>query len=387
MLIDIGKTVIAQILHVLLRGMFVFPLKSNRVVFVPGNGHYYCNLKYVDEEIRREGLTPEVVWIAKGMPDHSYPSGVHRISRRSFSFLYYFFTAKVILFNDGIPSWLIKRKGQVWINTWHGGGAYKRVAALFCDNPNRWQKIRRYHILNQIDYMVSACRKFTEGCEKDVCIPAEYLPIGMPRNDMFFHKDQVTEKSDMVRKYYHVSEDVGIVLYAPTFRENGIKLDMDVGELLASLEKRFHKKFVLFARSHPHVAKDIFDGAKHEEYVLDVSDYADMQELLCAADVLITDYSSSIWDFSFTGRPCFIYANDLASYKEERNFYTPIEEWPFPLAENNAELQKCIIEFDKNFYVKAIQRHQAALGSYENGEASRKLCQLLMDICGRERNR
>ena len=347
MLSDIIKAGINAIAHRLWRGMMIFPLKGNRVLMIPANGHYYCNLKYIDEEIRERGSDVETVWAVKEKGDSSYPTGVSMISSTGLSFLYYFFTSKVIIFNDGIPSWLTKRKGQVFINTWHGGGAYKRVAAVFIDNPNHWQKTRSYHIFNQIDYMVSACRKFTEGYEMDVAIPAKYLPIGMPRNDLFFHADKVEQASEAVRKCYGISKEIGIVLYAPTFRDNGMKLDLDVAELLASLEKRFHKKFILFVRSHPHVAQDIFQGAPQGKSAVDVSGYADMQELLAAADVLITDYSSSIWDFSFTGRPCFIYANDLSSYKKERNFYTPIEEWPFPLAERNMELQDNILRFDE----------------------------------------
>ena len=215
----------------------------------------------------------------------------------------------------------------------------------------------------------------------DVAIPAKYLPIGMPRNDLFFHADKVEQASEAVRKCYGISKEIGIVLYAPTFRDNGMKLDLDVAELLASLEKRFHKKFILFVRSHPHVAQDIFQGAPQGKSAVDVSGYADMQELLAAADVLITDYSSSIWDFSFTGRPCFIYANDLSSYKKERNFYTPIEEWPFPLAENNNELQRNILRFDETDYRQKVEAHQEALGSYENGHAAECLCELIESLC------
>ena len=381
MLSDILKAGINVVLHTLWRGTAVFPLKKNRVLVMPSNGHYYCNLKYVDKKMRERGSGVEMVWAAKEKGDGSYPAGVTAISRYSLSFLYYFFTSKVILFNDSIPSWLTKRKGQVFINTWHGGGAYKRVAAVFIDNPNHWQRARSYHIFNQIDYMVSACRKFTEGYEMVVAIPAKYLPIGMPRNDLFFHADKVEQASEAVRKCYGISKEIGIVLYAPTFRDNGMKLDLDVAELLASLEKRFHKKFILFVRSHPHVAQDIFQGAPQGKSAVDVSGYADMQELLAAADVLITDYSSSIWDFSFTGRPCFIYANDLSSYKKERNFYTPIEEWPFPLAENNNELQKNILHFDEADYRQKVKAHQEALGSYETGHAAERLCELIEKLC------
>lgn len=86
---------------------------------------------------------------------------------------------------------------------------------------------------------------------------------------------------------------------------------------------------------------------ENQKDVVDVSGYADMQELLCATDVLLTDYSSFMWDYSLTGRPCFIYANDLDQYKKERNFHTPITDWPFPMAERNSELQKEILGFDE----------------------------------------
>ena len=99
-----------------------------------------------------------------------------------------------------------------------------------------------------------------------------------------------------------------------------MKSNLDEKCFLDALEKRFHKKFVLFLRSHPHTGKDIFLSNTGREGIFDVSDYADMQELLCASDILLTDYSSSMWDFSFTGRPCFIFAEDIESYKKERNF-------------------------------------------------------------------
>ena len=115
--------------------------------------------------------------------------------------------------------------------------------------------------------------------------------------------------------------------------------------------------------------------------MINVSGYADMQELICAADVLITDYSSSVWDFSLTGKPCFIYANDLSAYKEERNFYTPIEEWPFALAETNEELHENILNFDPEVYKHKVEEHHKELGSYETGHACEALYELLETLC------
>jgi CDP-glycerol glycerophosphotransferase len=114
-----------------------------------------------------------------------------------------------------------------------------------------------------------------------------------------------------------------------------------------------------------------------QQAVIDVSDYPDMQDLLCAVDVLITDYSSSIWDFSFTHKPCFLYAPDLEEYKSNRDFYTPIEEWPFPLAKTNQELIENIKNFDSKEYIGKVNKHHKELGSYETGHATEHFCKLL----------
>jgi CDP-glycerol glycerophosphotransferase len=79
------------------------------------------------------------------------------------------------------------------------------------------------------------------------------------------------------------------------------------------------------------------------KYAVNASKYDEMQELLCMADVLITDYSSSQWDFALTGKPGFLFTPDLDYYQhEDRGFYTPIDDWPFPYAKTNEELSNLI---------------------------------------------
>lgn len=98
-----------------------------------------------------------------------------------------------------------------------------------------------------------------------------------------------------------------------------------------------------------------------------------MQELLYVSDVLITDYSSSIWDFSFTNRPCFLYATDLSTYDLTQGFYTNIYDWPFPLAQNNEELIQNITQFDNAVYLDAINKHHEEFGSFETGTACQQV--------------
>jgi CDP-glycerol glycerophosphotransferase len=150
-----------------------------------------------------------------------------------------------------------------------------------------------------------------------------------------------------------------------------IDFSLDSENVLKTLKGKFGFEFMLFYRTHY-----IFTPTTNSinDRIINVSAYPDMQELLCAADVLITDYSSSMWDFSFTQRPCFVFAPDLESYKEERNFFIPIEEWPFPIAENNDQLINNIKLFNESEYKNAVKQHQINLGSYETGTATEQFC-------------
>ncbi len=98
-----------------------------------------------------------------------------------------------------------------------------------------------------------------------------------------------------------------------------------------------------------------------------------MQELIYVADVLISDYSSCIWDASLAGIPCFLYVRDLKKYLSDRNFYTPISEWPFPMAQSEDELCRIITNFNERKYAEDVASHHKALGSFESGEASKKI--------------
>ena len=107
-----------------------------------------------------------------------------------------------------------------------------------------------------------------------------------------------------------------------------------------------------------------------------------MQELLYASSALITDYSSCIWDASLTYKPCFIYAPDLDDYLADRNFYTPVSEWPFPMARDIDALEEIIRDFDEEHYKKEADRHHAELGSDPNSRYTDAKASSVMILSG-----
>lgn len=375
------KNIVCEILKQLQRLLFLVPVNNRKILFFPYNGTYYCNLKYIYENLKYIKDKYEVVWVIR---DNSLNDGIANavVCRPdSIKFLWHSLTSKCVVFNCGFKSYVYKRKSQKYIETWHGGGAYKKTSQVFKNTEDRYLRKRRMNAINSIDYVISSSKAFTKVFKEDTDIQnAKFCPFGMPRNDMFFDDNRRELIKNNVKKYYNVNSEK-IVLYAPTFRDNDFENDLDFERLLSVLEDRYGSKFVLFLRCHPHITTDIFDKYRGYSNIIDVSEYTDMQELLCASDILITDYSSCMWDFSLMFRPCFIYANDVADYKEERNFHTPMSEWPFPIATNNEELEQNIMDFDEISYKEAVENHHKALGSYEDGHASERVCKLIEEIC------
>jgi CDP-glycerol glycerophosphotransferase len=377
------KIAALYLIRVILRIFWIFPIRQKKVVFGSyGGKQYACNPKYIFEYmIERYGNAFTYIWAlnASGIMPEKYKH-IETVKYMSFKYIRHVLTAGIVIYNSAVKSYLPFRKNQIIVNTWHGGGAYKKMhidASPYKKNIVS-MKVTRKVSAKAVKYVISSCEKFTEVSSKVWAIPHEkFLPIGMPRNDIFFNlPDTIVRK---VRDQFCLDYDKKIALYAPTFHGNyrnadAISFSLDVDRLLQIMKNKFGHDFVMLYRSHIH---DKSFSVIQNKNVIPASDYPDMQELLCAADVLITDYSSSVWDFSFTFKPCFLYAPDLKKYQEEQGFYTPIEEWPFPLAETNEQLADNIINFEEVEYKNAVKKHHANLGSYENGTATKQLCDVL----------
>ena len=295
--------------------------------------------------------------------------------------LYYMSTSKVVVVNVRMPPYLTRRRGQLIINTWHAGGAYKRTGK----NPNQPKEVFGYSEEQRrrwINLMISSSEKFTESnIYEGMHYHGEILKCGMPRNDIFFSDDQVRCASAKVRSLYGGQEAM-VVLYAPTFRgdvgeKSKIQSIPPFKDIASVLKKRFNRDVVILVRKHHH---DYFDYC-FESNVHDVSNYPDMQELLCCADILITDYSSSMWDYALLGRPCFLYVPDLKQYeKEDRGFFTPVEKWPGIICRDNNELIYEIENVDCERSKEIAKKHLKYMGSYERGEACRRITNRIIDV-------
>ena len=284
-------------------------------------------------------------------------------------------TSKYLVFNAELPWYIPLRKNQVYLQTWHGGGAYKKLGleANWGWRSNLEQKL----CSKQISYYVSSCQKLTEVLSVSKFVPVEkFLSTGQPRDAFLLTAGE--DKKAEIRQKLGFDSSCQIVLYAPSYRgkpgfdkkeEDGYE-KLDYNKLQASLSQKFGGSWKVLYRKHYYMASGV---SEKDSDIIDVSRYDDMQELLLVADVLITDFSSSMWDFSLMYKPCFLYAPDIDAYDIERGFYTSPYSWPFPMARSNQELFNNILVFDDRKYKADVNRHFNDLGSYENKDASEKI--------------
>lgn len=375
------------ILRALLSPFRLFPVRQNRVFLINDLAYNYSDSpKFVCEYLQQhyEGKL-DLVFGGRSPQTDGVAKNVKFVKRNSLQYFYNAMTAKVLLTNSGGFSYLPLRKKQYVINTWHGGGAYKKCGRHMYEDTKFFRK--DLHLSSdQTNVFLSTCTRFSDVVSDSMLVPRDiFWQIGLPRNDILAHGDEAVRAK--VRQTIGLAEDEKLILFAPTYRKpddnyfkNSIAISygVDVERVCRAMSERFGGKWRFGFRFHPCVTnRDELPAGD----CLDLSDYPDMQELLCTADAMINDFSSSMWDFMLTGRPSFLFAVDLEHYVATTEVYTPVSEWPFPQAVNNDELERNILDFNEEDYRAACDRHYRDLGGSESGMATQLVCERIAEQC------
>lgn len=381
----------AYMVHHFYHMLRIFPVKKGKIVFTTfeGDGGFCCNPRYIAEELLRRNENNnkyELLWLVNNM-DRQFPEGIRKVKNTFLNRAYHLVTAQVWVDNSRKAYGTAKRRNQLYIQTWHAALEFKPVGMfrgkLF---PKIAYLVSRYDS-KLADYVLSNSEWCTERYPKMLLYNGEVLKSGSPRCDIF-----TTRRAELyrtIRKQYHVPADGKIVMFAPTFRGGGQKgkrriyseepaLDFEM--LTNTLHAKFGGTWYVFLRLHPQLAAQM-EGIplkKRLEHMVDVSQADDMNEILAAADVFVTDYSSSAFDAVNMRIPVFLYMDDLQEYVQDRGkLMWDMEQLPFAVSETNEVLQKEIKNFDAEKYEEAVEEFLNEHGVLEDGKASKRVVDVI----------
>ena len=346
---------------------------------------YSCNPRYLTEYLLKNNPEFEIYWVFRKKVDISgIDSRIKCVRFRSLEYYKLVNSAEFFITNSRTDPYRIywhKRPGQKYLMLWHGGVALKKIEKD-AEEKLGYSYVQKSKIDSKVcDLMTSSCRYQTDLMENKFWYSGEILKKGIPRNDIFFDMEQRASLNAKVRKLYSISSSDKIVMYAPTFRRGNDLSPYSINwdKVIPELEKVFGGIQVrVLVRLHPNlIGKVDTSGLVAYEKVTDATLYHDMQELLCVSDMLITDYSSAMFDFAMLERPCLLYATDIEKY--DRGYYFRFDELPFPLARTQEELLSNLASFDRSEYDNRVTTFfDTNIGIYDDGHASEAIAEWMI---------
>ena len=364
------------------------PIQSKTVFFECFLGQSYGDQpKYIYEEMLRRGMDREytLIWaLRKEKMWTPIPGKCKKVSYLSLRYLWAVMRSETIVNNSRFPYFVVTNPKSVQLQTWHGT-PLKRLG-LDQDEvylPNTTTERYKANIIRsskQWNYMLSQNHFSTEHfCSAFSLQEKQIWETGYPRNDILSLPESKRENiASKVRAALHIPEGKRVVMYAPTFRDNDTKqakynhtFPFDLNEFAASLGE----DTVLVLRLHYLVSRTVGKDIR-EPNIVDASSYPDITELYLIADLLITDYSSVMFDYAITGKPMLFYMYDLAIYRDMlRGFYFNLTELPGPMTgqyEQMLALAKDPAAFEAE-YADKYRKFQEKFDYLDDGHAAARV--------------
>lgn len=363
----------------------MFPLQDKVVATSFYGKKYGDNPQFILEKLIELNPDLDIVWMQDNEFDYNVPKTVRTIDfvHHKIRKIYEYATAKVWIDTHHLQISARKRRGQFFIETWHGGLGIKKLEGDVSELHDFMETV--YHTSKLADVFISNSKHLTDIYRRAFGYRGKIWKCGYPKNDILFSApDQARKK---VREFYGLDSNTRILIYAPTFRDNNRwELDsdallgiynIDYERLHTALTEKMGGNWYIFLRFHPNIINTFSIERQQEEYVINATKYPDMQELVLSCDAFISDYSSCIFDAAIREVPCFTYATDADVYKEYRGIYYEMEELPFPYARNNDELEENVRKFDFNEYLNLWNAFKLRMGLHETGHAAQDIAELI----------
>ncbi|HEX8488884.1 MAG TPA: CDP-glycerol glycerophosphotransferase family protein [Propionibacteriaceae bacterium] len=315
-----------------------------KVVYNAFNGRYADNPRAIYESLLARDLDVEHVWLADPDQLAGFPGDVKTVQIASPDAVAALESADLHVSNchTNLDSWR-KLPGARYLQTWHGT-PLKRIHRSAVFQPGDDIMADLDTDIARWDYLITPSRAGTQLLRSAFGYSGPVLETGYPRNDALQAPD-AGQRRARLRRELGISDDTTVVLYAPTYRDDDVAVpDAPLGLDLPALTEQLGGHFVVLLRLHYYLKHRPSWPAAGQ--VRDLSTYPDVTDLYLAADVLVTDYSSALFDFAVTGKPIVLYAYDLEHYRDRlRGFTFDLQaEAPGPVLTDQASLTAALLD-------------------------------------------
>jgi len=353
--------------NILLRVLSLLPVQKGKVVYWARGFNLYGNAYALCIKWREKKNTSHIYLLGQRSKKYGVLSGVVYIPYRSIRAIFHLATCSYLVRETDVasPPLYVRPETRV-VQLWHAAGAFKKFGL---DIKNRSDDLIKYRITDAERWDILLC---SSECVKGIFANAFHIDErkiyidGLPRNDLLFHS---VGQEFKIKSKLGLSTNKKIILYAPTFRDDhsGNKI---FKEVIYTMQEELSDGYEVCVRLHPSSSSAFTLPIG----VVDCSSYDSVEELLTVTDILVTDYSSIIFDFSCLRRPMFFYVPDLSSYIKDRDFYFEYENFvPGLIAYAPSTLIDGIKKSNFCEWRKKIIKFQEEFNPYFDGNASARI--------------
>lgn len=363
-----------KIIQIIINKFFsIFSINNNKIVFQGNQNMVDGNPRAIYEYMKEKYPNYRLICIVNKGVDTSSIDSKDCAFYKTFKGYYHLATARYWVRSQSFGGFLKKRKGQIYIQTWHGHGALKKmsydVESLKKDNNGE-----ELDHVRDWDYFISTDKLDGDVIKSSTNYKGKILELGAASLDLLVQRDK--------KKINKIKEELGIkstkkkiVLYAPTFREK----DLEANLVTVPIEKlKSLNEYIFLVRLHPLIEEKV-DKRIFSKNIIDVCDYYDVSNLLLITDILISDYSSIIYEFAVLNRPMILYAYDYDSYLKERGFYVDYLTLPGPICYTQNQLYECINKqkYNQKKYGNQLKSFNNKYNKLNDGHATERIVNLI----------
>lgn len=303
--------------------------RDNEVLFLSDSrSDFSGNFQFVKEEIERRNHYHITAILKKNLKSK-------KTLKEKFSLIFSLARAKYVFVDDFYPIiYPVKlKKTKKLIQLWHAMGAYKTVGYSRTGKiggPKGYNCTHRNYT-GTIVSSENVRKNYAEAFGIDI---EKVHALGTPRTDVFFDSHYADKIKKSLYKKYPILKGKKVILLAPTFRGNGqgtAHYDFHLIDF-KELSQKLSKDYICIIKWHPFIKNRPDYPIEKDSFYLDLSDEREINDLLFITDILITDYSSVIYEYSFFHKPILFYVPDLEEYMESRDFYYSFEQYNYGVA-------------------------------------------------------